>query len=182
MKKPLVYFAGKIGKNDWRHDLVPGLRNALFEDGPFDVGAYAYNGPFFISCDHGCNHGPNTHGALPHWGDTAQACFEPDGHAPPDKREVARRALEGVRTANLLFAYVEALNAVGTMVEIGVAIQLSIPVVLCVTKSVDANELWLAAQCPGVTLRSCVTPGALPQLLNSALNALPGATRKRFAR
>ncbi len=62
--KPNVYFAGKIGKNDWRHGLVPALRGHDWGDCAIDTEAYRYVGPFFVSCDHGCNHNPHGHGAV----------------------------------------------------------------------------------------------------------------------
>ena len=60
-----VYLAGKISKNDWRHQLIAGLRNHSWEDGPLTQSGFTYVGPFFISCDHGGFHGPNTHGMRP---------------------------------------------------------------------------------------------------------------------
>ena len=77
-----IYLAGKIGKNDWRHDIVgtclsdacsdfyaygrqdetaqiamewPVLPKAIFAE-------YDYTGPYFVACDHGCFHGIGTHG------------------------------------------------------------------------------------------------------------------------
>ena len=62
--KPNIYIAGKIGKNDFRHALIPGLREHHPDSGPLDCGAFRYVGPFFESCDHGCRHGRNSHGVL----------------------------------------------------------------------------------------------------------------------
>lgn len=80
-----LYLAGKIAKNDWRHEIVADLRVAFADDFygtcGHELGAvvadpayrwpvlrraifnhHSYTGPFFISCDHGCAHGDNLHG------------------------------------------------------------------------------------------------------------------------
>jgi hypothetical protein len=79
--KPLkIYFAGKIGKNDWRHKLIPGLRGAwlgtecgeivgdLNELEPVtweqDGLTLHCTGPYFVGCDHGCFHGDTNHGQI----------------------------------------------------------------------------------------------------------------------
>ena len=170
--KPHVYFAGKIGKNDWRHAIVPGLREALYEEGPFDAGAYIYNGPYFVSCDHGCNHGPTTHGVLPAPNRSGDPCFQPGEYAQPDRLEVARRALEGVRKSQLVFAYIDALDCIGTIIEIGIAIQMRKPVALCIDMHINEAEFWLPAQSPGVTVFPGIAKGELPLVLGGELGAL----------
>src|SRR5262245_48320700 len=75
-----VYLAGKIRKNCWRHELVAGLREATSESSSCPsgdpvslpdewpvlhravLGEHHYAGPYFQSCDHGCFHGPDSHG------------------------------------------------------------------------------------------------------------------------
>src|ERR1700730_9535978 len=68
------YLAGKISKNGWRHRLVPRLSDSPWaESGPITempilkngiAPGLHYSGPYFVACDHGCFHGPNTHGAI----------------------------------------------------------------------------------------------------------------------
>jgi len=55
-----IYLAGKIAQNDWRHELFPGLRGAEDFDGPPARWGFDYAGPYFISDDHGLQHGPGT--------------------------------------------------------------------------------------------------------------------------
>ena len=50
--KPRVYLAGTMVKNDWRHYLVPGLREHDGSDGSLELPDFTYVGPFFVSCDH----------------------------------------------------------------------------------------------------------------------------------
>jgi hypothetical protein len=176
--KPHVYFAGKIGQNDWRHPIVPRLRDALYEHGPFDAGPYIYNGPFFVACDHGCHHGPTTHGVLPPSNRSGDPCFQPSEHAQPERREVARRALEGVRKSQLVFAYIDALDCVGTMMEIGIAVQMRKPVALCIDTRIDEGEFWFPEYSPGVTIFPGIAESDLPLLLGRVLGTLQYHTEK----
>jgi hypothetical protein len=171
-EKPYVYFAGKISKNDWRHSIVPGLRHKMYEEGPFDAGAYIYSGPFFVSCDHGCNHGPNTHGVLPAWDQSADPCYLPNEYAQPDMREVTRRALEGVRMSQLVFSYINALDCIGTIMEIGIAVQMRKPVALCIDWRINECEFGLPAQSPGVLMFAGIAESDLRWILNKELGAL----------
>jgi len=66
-----IYLAGKIAKNDWRHEVVTNLGRALVIGDQWSrwpvlekavFGAHDYVGPFFISDDHGCAHGAGAHG------------------------------------------------------------------------------------------------------------------------
>jgi hypothetical protein len=177
-RKPHVYFAGKIAKNDWRHPIVPELRNMQYDHGPFDAGAYIYNGPFFVACDHGCHHGPTTHGVLPASDGSYGPCFLPSEHAQPERREVARRALEGVRKSQLVFAYINALDCVGTIMEIGIAVQMRKPVALCIDTRIDGREFWLPAETPGVTIFPGIAESDLPLILGRVLGTLQYRTGK----
>jgi hypothetical protein len=68
-KKPVIYFAGKIARYDWRveitgDDRVGGLPDnggapieGMFDpDYRVEYDSFFYGGPFFVSCDHGCGH------------------------------------------------------------------------------------------------------------------------------
>ena len=176
--KPHVYFAGKIDQNDWRHGIVPGLRNVLYEEGPLDAGPYIYNGPYFVSCDHGCHHGPTTHGVLPARAWSGEPCYQPSEYAQPDSREVARRALEGLRKSQLVFAYINALDCIGTCIEIGLAVQMRKPVAICIDAHIDELEFWFPAEFPGVTMYTGIAESDLPRILGRELAALQDRTEK----
>jgi hypothetical protein len=125
-----IYLAGKVRKGCWRHSVVDGMsdplskevghtcsnahdddelsemsrgltfpvmRNAIF-------GAHDYVGPYFISCDHGCWHGPDGHGL--------------NGLPQPD---IVGMCLAGVMRADLVFAWVDTLDCYGTIAEVGFA-------------------------------------------------------------
>jgi len=125
---PRVYLAGKIEKNDWRHKVVPGLRDAInesnFEDVPFPtqrfevLGRARYMGPFFVSDDHGCGHGHSTHG------NGTQGCLQIE-HRPHSYRvNVAKRCQRGIELADHLFVWLDDHTAYGTLVEVGIAVGL----------------------------------------------------------
>ena len=134
-KFPRLYLAGKISKNDWRHPLVPALRSARWEDGPIRTPDYAYVGPFFVGCDHGCAHGPNTHGAV-----------IAEDHAicttGSDKSEVIRRNVAALADANLVFAYITAKDCYGTLFELGMAAALGKRVVICFAPDIAPDDFW----------------------------------------
>lgn len=138
-----VYCAGKIGKNDWRHELFPELRGIGSEvgigrtwqpnaqpsfpkAGPERDG-FMFAGPYFLGCDHGCYHGPNSHGmAAQDWSSDShgracgiRACGS--GGDGVDPKVVIYQCLEGIRNADAVFVWLENLTAYGTMAEIGYA-------------------------------------------------------------
>jgi hypothetical protein len=159
--KPLIYLAGKIAKDDWRHALlnswrISGICNTepdeldeLF-DPTFTVEhlTFRYGGPFFVSCDHGCLHGPASHGAA---ANGAQGC-DLEGY---DDIELRRRRIYEVNAARLrrathVFAYIETADCYGTLLELGMAAALRKPIkVVFGDKLSDAQvrDMWMVAEC-----------------------------------
>jgi hypothetical protein len=133
-----VYLAGKIEKNDWRHELVPNLRGLeigrLVHCGPF-----IYCGPYFLACDHGCAHGFNTHGLQPN------RCMP--GELPP-RWTVPSVCCQWLRRANLLFAWIENHTCHGTLTEIGWAHMLGIPVFMAFSSRDLCEQMWFPAGGP----------------------------------
>lgn len=144
-----VYLAGKVAKNDWRHEAVPDLRGALGygpEVGPempegefFVLGTgVRYSGPFFVGCDHGCAHGPSTHGSGV--GPESITCSQ----TPTTRSDVVRRCREGIERADHVFAWLDDLTAYGTLFEIGLAVGLGKKTWLYTRASRDHDDLWFA--------------------------------------
>lgn len=152
---PRVYMAGKVAKQDWRHDLVgPYLRNVELrydraENLVHPMSAYAidgleYAGPFFLADDHGCFHGPHSHGfgAL-HWPDCAvgdvsdevarasERIYGNGGEWAKTREIIHRSCLNWLQSSDVVFAWVESWDAYGTLVELGYARALGIPIYLC---------------------------------------------------
>jgi hypothetical protein len=149
--KPRVYFAGKIGQNDWRHSLIGGdLRNAIFsgdDDGNlFNPGftleceQFIYCGPFFVACDHGCAHGANQHGAIGGCCDDSFHGALTDWHA-----RIFNINLLRLRQADLVFAYIESADAYGTLIELGMAHSWRIPIGLRLPPEICA-DMWMVSQ------------------------------------
>lgn len=146
--KPLrFYLAGKIAPNDWRHTIVTDLRNhcpngacgdGVYEPFPEIVpesifGHHHYVGPFFVSCDHGCFHGPNRHGS--------DCNSERSNHDSLGIHPLVReRALRGIQNCDVLFAYINSTDCYGTLFEIGYANALGKPVFIALEK--EFPDLW----------------------------------------
>lgn len=159
---PNVYFAGKIGKSDWRHKLIPEIRGHLWGQGPLATGRFQYTGPFFVSCDHGCSHGESTHGAI---GNTH--CNESVTRQLTQKTVVAKN-LRSLDASDLIFAYITATDCYGTQGEIGYAIAKGKRVVMCFAPTIDPADFWFwSSACHAV--HNNVGECCLPHLLASSL-------------
>ena len=164
-RRPVIYFAGKISQADWRNTIVgdAGVVNGSCyinpEDYPaeifdpsytVDCGAFIYGGPYFISCDHACHHGPNSHGVNEygvevHVGDTD--AFEQYGMS----REEIHRAVfdvnfERIKRADYVFAYLNELDAFGTLIEIGHAQAWGKQLVVGFGPKIKPDQLWMACE------------------------------------
>lgn len=145
-----AYLAGKIGPHDWRHDLfeLRGIDLGLAETWSgratnypelretSDPGGLIYGGPYFISCDHNCYHGPTRHGRGS--GDP-MACGL--GGEPRDL--TVMRCQQWIRSADVVFVWLNSTDAYGTLVEIGYAKAIGKPVFIAVDM-VSTNEENLA--------------------------------------
>jgi hypothetical protein len=154
---PVVYLAGKIGKNDWRHELVEELRsygsNELYEDPTKEwpilpnaiEGGFSYSGPFFIACDHGCSHGENTHGY-------DEGCLGPAFYDEIKRRDntqrkvhIAEQCRKALERSDYVFAWIDDLTAYGTLFELGYAKALGKKIFLAIPEHFhDERELWFS--------------------------------------
>ena len=165
-----TYLAGKIRKTgDWRSHFL-GVDNPAHilrdADGPFPfrVGSrvYTYPGPFFASCDHGCGHGPGSHGVDA--GDSAPYCagslssgldaaYAAAGIKPEDldsggsqrRPAVARLCLDALCRADALYLFIDDSTCHGSLVELGFALAKCIPSRVCFKSESLADEVWFAA-------------------------------------
>lgn len=163
-KKPHVYIAGKISKSDFRHQLIPGLRNHHWGNGFMETDAYVYTGPFFQSCDHGCSHGPSTHGAT-------EGCGEGFTHD-----DILARNNHAIDNADLVFAYITHPDCHGTLVEIGRAAPLGKRIVVAFATDFEHKaDFWYAAHTADVVYQD-VNPCCLPGLLGREIDRLSRGT------
>lgn len=124
-----VYLAGKIEEHGWR-DMFGDYRSHSLErvgpDSNLIVNDYlTITGPFFISCDHGCYHGPESHGVLgTYWlNNNNEFDAEKSGcmgnfYIEDDVLSICKSQID---RAEILFAYIDCEDCYGTLAEIGYA-------------------------------------------------------------
>lgn len=161
-----IYLAGKIAKNDWRHDLVPSLRwmsgrfgAPKFEDGEVlwnrapiwpsltgELLGHDYVGPYFQGDDHGCGHAPGTHGNA---GSPQNACIG----GGPSRGMTAYNCYAAIDSCDVFFAWLGGADfgsAYGTLVELGYARALRKTIFIGTDRrtapllSADIDDLWFA--------------------------------------
>ena len=140
MKK--IYMAGKISKNDWRHDYahVRDCEPFTTWSTPFrNTDLLTYVGPFFSSCDHGCAHS-NLH-AVQIMGDCGRNDDGDTGH----QQRVHAASIERIDYSDIVIAVIDD-DAHGTIFEVGYAIASEKAVIL--VKGDNCKEAWfpLASQ------------------------------------
>jgi hypothetical protein len=156
---PRIYFAGKIAKHGWRERVCGDPCRASAYDTAFlldpdttvECAGFDYGGPFFVSCDHGCAHGPASHGA------GLTYCTDDDitsSAVQNRRRDIWRVNRERIRLADVVFAYVDEADCFGTFIELGFAAALGKPIGagfgLTVTPRL-LDDLWMARMCHSVS-------------------------------
>lgn len=181
-----IYLAGKISKNDWRHALIKQLNSALIDEKSVNgnqIGIcgetnlpikwpvlnsvifdkHNYTGPYFIGDDHGCFHGPNTHGTMSYdmyeigeCGNEAISCpvFDaaaryPGKLSPPNaiKRKVLSLCKDAICASDLFFAWIDSADAYGTLAEIGYAHANGVPIFVATPPNLlRTGDLWFAIE------------------------------------
>ncbi len=150
-RPPKVYLAGKVGHNCWRRDIAPAIRDCLDYDDPYGwaealcrIGGRMMNtnGPFFRSCDHGCGHGPATHGQ------GEAPCFE---GLPAGSSDTYRECMTAITNCNIFFAWIDSHDCYGTLIEAGYARALGKPVLVGFSRDAFNSSL--------VNIRSDISGG-----------------------
>lgn len=152
-----VYLAGKIKKNCWRHDIVPGLKTAW--DGDYKQhmvlawpekfaamrGGHTYVGPYFVNGDqHMTYHGPNEHGVA----SQSKGNYEEEQIYPAS---TITRCLAAITKANVVFVWIEPeeingadwYSGYGTLFELGFAAAQAKRVVIAMPR--EFSDIWFAA-------------------------------------
>lgn len=146
------YFAGKVRKHCWRERLLgehvvypddcgsavcggpppdeigtwPILERVIFEE-------HHYAGPYFVSCDHGCFHGDDTHGV------NADRNYG-DHNSLNNSHLVVEACLNAIQRADVVFAWIDQLDCYGTITELGYAAALRKPIWACGPRSF--RDMW----------------------------------------
>ena len=149
-----VYLAGKIEPNGWRQKLID-IRNnfsAEKKDKIRNGVTIKYNdhinitGPFFLSCDHSCYHGDNSHGVGL---DSHSDCYGLTDYFSED--EVKNICLQQIKKSDVIFAYINDDTCYGTLYEIGYAAALNKPILLLFDSNKRCNNMWFIANGAKIT-------------------------------
>ncbi len=174
MSIPRIYLAGRVSKNDWRHDLgvymrgrftaedLPTLYKDKFpaEKAELDGHRYIYTGPWFIGCDHGGFHGPSNHGVG--LVDAEPLCCQPtlpEGWSEgTSRRALAQLCYDAIDSSHVVIAWLEE-GAYGTVAEVGYARAKGKLVIVGGPASKPRDDLWFAAASAGQVIEDgCATP------------------------
>jgi hypothetical protein len=135
-----IYLAGKIRKQDWRHEVVAGLDEALYLlRGQWDrqqwptlrnavTGGFDYVGPYFCPGDVG----HELHG------------FYYDERS--EKGLIHALCKDAIRRADLIFAWIDELHCYGTVKEITWAQEFGKPVHVAIKSGFNADDLWFGLE------------------------------------
>ena len=147
MKETFVYLAGKIHKNGWRDKILDYSVTICGEKDIIATKASEYLfscGPFFISCDHGCYHGENSHGVGAYkigeeFPDRCQGKGTPQALVPTV-------CMNQINKSDFVFAYIDSASCYGTLCEIGYAIGKGKPVAVMFATDKLKNDMWFIAE------------------------------------
>ena len=165
--KPRVYLAGKIGHYDWRHKIVPGLREAGAGAGhyppPYECRTFIYMGPFFECDDHSGSHGPGCHGNCDRYGWLSKP--------PICKGSLFARNNLAIKESDILFAYIETYDCIGTICEISYAWTLDKPIYITYKPGIDQNEFWYLREMATIVTPREVAAIDLPTVFSERLSS-----------
>ncbi|MCC3243800.1 hypothetical protein LG047_00420 [Methylocystis sp. WRRC1] len=173
--RPRVYFAGKIshGAGDWRMAAlgrnrpasvggsdINDLKRVFDPNYAVDCGGFLYHGPFFVACDHGCAHGPATHGA------GHNDCTEVTKDVETTRECVFQASLARIAGADFVFSYINETDCFGTIFELGAARKARTPIFLLFGPNLtpaQREDLWFVAR------SGLVLGGNIPEAFERAL-------------
>lgn len=144
-----VYLAGKIEANGWRQRIVD-IRNNFGGDEKDKIRKglmIKYNdntyitGPFFLSCDHSCYHGDNSHGVGL---GKDYDCYGMSDHFT--EKEVKAICLDQIRRSDIVFAYINDDTCYGSLFELGYAAALNKPILLLFDNCKRRNDMWFISK------------------------------------
>jgi len=148
-----VYLAGKISPNDWRTEISTCVEvetggicgeDSLPREWPVSYGAISgahhYVGPYFVSCDHQCFHGSQTHGAATRY-DLDAVSDEQDWQLRwYQHQKLSILCRKAIALCDMFFAWIDSEDAYGTIAEIGYAAALDKPIYLAGPR--EFKDLW----------------------------------------
>lgn len=144
-----VYMGGKIERNDWRHSIFKDLRSGnsdFFQSQMSKVDGFSYNGPFFVSCDHGCFHGVGNHGLGVINDGCGTGSFGEKGQEVEKqfkRHEVINKCINWIKSSDIVFFWIDKRDAYGSIAEIALAHSLKKPIFIGVSHELENPEdMW----------------------------------------
>ena len=172
LQKPLyVYLAGKISKNDWRVPIVGYRCNNLYGGDKIENYNVKYNndiiitGPWFLSCDHGCYHGDNSHGL----GICQLGCNEANGDYYSE-RDVYDICLRQIDKSDIVFAYINDDTCYGTIFEIAHAISIGKRVLVIFGNERLMSNMWFL--CQGADIVNLKGEKSIKEVFDETINKI----------
>jgi hypothetical protein len=149
-KDVVIYLAGKIRSNGWRQSIIDirnhfydfnypaasNLKNALpinYRDNIF------ISGPFFLSCDHSCYHGEESHGL----GRGKMTCAGKRGFTEEEVIDICKAQIE---KSDIVLAYIDDDTCYGSLYELGLASAMGKIVITIFDTKVREQKMWFVAR------------------------------------
>lgn len=129
------------------------------DDGVHGPARMIRTGPWVIGCDHGCFHGRDSHGII--W-DSWDSEFD-----SRYRQSVMRLSVEAISRSDVLVAWIDSVERVGTISEIGVAHGMGIPVALFAKPNFIEHGWFLVEMVQSVTVTK--KPPSLVAAMEAAL-------------
>lgn len=168
-----VYLAGKIGKNDWRHDLFPELRNIIRSNDVDEMDGWKsswfnHDAPI-IDLDNltllssfsgfpeadgllyggpffvGCDHGC-LHGTGTH-GQTSVGTHGGMCSGGMSRSRVPESCLGLLKDSDYVFCWLDSFDAYGSLFELGFAHALGKPIFLAMPQNLPSDDFWFTQYC-----------------------------------
>ena len=150
-----VYLAGKIKSNGWRQQLID-IRDNFSGEEKYKIrkgitvrydNHIIITGPFFLSCDHSCYHGENSHGV-------GLNKYYPDGERYDcyglrdqfTEDEVKDICLRQIKKSDVIFAYINDDTCYGTLYELGYAKSLGKKIIILFESGKLMKDMWFIYQ------------------------------------
>lgn len=157
MEKPKIYLAGKITKDWWRNEIfdtsgrrTPGVyiysslekdeKKDAYYNSEYDAGEFIVTGPHSIGCDHSCYH--NT----PHASTNDENLTCGAGEYGMEKQEIFEACLKQINKSDIVFAYINDADAIGTIFELGYAYKMNKSIYIAFKNKELKNLHWFIAE------------------------------------
>lgn len=159
--RPKIYLAGKITGDNWRHfisdleskhyfralgETIPNGSNCEeYKDIEFFADDYIITGPHSIGCDHSCFHRMKSKHA------STGECVAGVGYRI-EEEYVYESCIHQIEKSDIVFSYINSLDAFGTFAEIGYAAACKKFIFILFKNEKIADDLWFISNMASVKM------------------------------